>query len=55
VRECQSDRLERKSNVLERLPGLGGEIANGDNLIVRIERDLTGNVDRMAAGDLHHL
>ena len=51
VGERQPDGLERQPHVLERLSGLRGKVADADDLIVGIERDLTRDVDRMAAGD----
>lgn len=55
VCERQTDSLERQSHVLESLSGLRGEIADADDLIVGIKRHLTRDINRVAAGDLHHL
>jgi hypothetical protein len=41
VGEGQSDRLEPQPHVFESLSRLRGKVADGDDLIVDVERDLT--------------
>jgi hypothetical protein len=55
VGERQPDRLQRQPHVFERLSRLRGKVADADDLIVGIERDLTRDVDRMAPSHLYHL